>query len=422
MGKTSYSKVQGALLSLFDRSSIDATAKRTGFLKRRRKILPFELILSAVAAFGRGRSSTFAQFWREYSRMTGSDVAYKPFHNQLAKPEFETFVEALAYRAMETLNARACIGATTAMRKFDDILVQDGTGFCVHDELEGTFPRRFGRWGGDAAIEVHATMSLLSDQLTRVALTPDTAPERPHLPAPHELKNKLILGDRGYQDHAYGVAVKAAGGHVLIRCQTPNPQTCCFWRDGKKVKSQQPQLFKSLLSQHPDSSFDLNANYPKTGLKFRTVSLWIPERCSRVTLMTTLPRRSYSATQVGELYRTRWQIELLFKEMKSHAGLGKWVTRKASLVRATVWLSVLTTLLKRFLTYACGETGGRSTLRSSQILSAELPALLRALREKKTLRCALKDLLTFLSMHGARAHRRRDKVHGRYSFAFSPVP
>jgi len=232
MGRTPHSKAQKALLSLFDRASVESAAKRTGFLKRRRKVLPFELILSAVSAFSRGRSTTSAQIWREYSRMTGSDVACKPFQ------------------------------------------------------------------GGDAAIEVHATMSLLSDQLTRVAITPDTAPERPHLPAPVDLRNKLILGDRGCQDHAYGVAVKEAGGHVLMRCQTPNPQTTCFWRDGKKVTMH----LKPLLAEYPRSSFDLNANYPKLGLKFRTVSLWIEEKCSRVTLMTTLPRRGFSADKVGELY------------------------------------------------------------------------------------------------------------------------
>gem|GEM_PF-6326726 len=108
--------------------------------------------------------------------------------------------------------------------------------------------------------------------------------------------------------------------------------------------------------------------------------------------------------------------------MKSHAGLGKWVTRKASLVRAIVWISVLTTTIKRFLAHASKAESGRSTLRCSQILSAELPPLLRALCGKRRLSAKLEELLAFLSKHGRRAHPKRDKLDGRYSFAFSPIP
>ena len=423
MGKHAYSKVRIALLLLFDRKFVEDLAIESGFLQRRRKVLPFELLLSSLSAFSKGRAGTFAQIWREYSKMTGVDVAYKPFHNQLVKPEFETFTQEVAEAAMRKLSFKSCRGRNSALRKFDDILVQDGSGFCVHNDLKDEFPRRFGNWGGDAALEVHATMSLLTDQLTRASITADAAPERPHLPSPEELENKLILGDRGYQSHAYGVAVKEAGGDVLIRCQTPNPQTLCYWEDGQKVTPGEPRFFKDLLADSPESNFDLNANYPKLGLKFRTVSLWIKEKCSRVTLMTTLCRRSFPAPKIGELYRARWQIEILFKEMKSHAGLGKWVTRKDSLVRSTIWLSVIVTLVKRFLAHASMRGGNASsTLRCAEILESEMPLLMRQLLVRRGLVGELEKLMSFLKKHGARAHPRRDRKEGRYSYAFAPIP
>ena len=36
---------------------------------------------------------------------------------------------------------------------------------------------------------------------------------------------------------------------------------------------------------------------------------------------TNLERRTFRIDDVGTLYRLRWQIELLFKEYKSHANL-----------------------------------------------------------------------------------------------------
>lgn len=422
MGKPSFSKVQRTLLAVFDRNFVEKTAKTTGFLKRKRKVLPLELFIAVISSCAKGRSGTFAQIWREYCRLTGIDVAYKPFHNQLVKPEFEDFLHTLAVAAMQKLSSPACRAARTSLEKFEDVLVQDGSGFCVHHELSECFPRRFGHWGADAGVEMHATMSLLSDQLTRVSITADSAPERPHLPRPDELKHKLILADRGYQDHAYAVAVKNAGGDVLVRSQTPNPQTVKYWHDGRKCCPANPVFFKRLIEQHPYSNFDLDASYPKRGLSFRTVSLWIEEKHSRITLLTTLERRRFSAEKIGEIYRLRWQIEILFKEMKSHAGLGKWLTRKESLVRATIWSSVIATLLKRYLSHSSVRGGaGCSTLRCAEVLRTEMPQLLDVIGRRKPLGQPLKRLMNYLSSYGVRAHRTRDQTSGRYSCGLAPV-
>ena len=39
-------------------------------------------------------------------------------------------------------------------------------------------------------------------------------------------------------------------------------------------------------------------------------------------VFTTLPEKDFPATVVLEWYRLRWQIELVFKRLKSLAGLG----------------------------------------------------------------------------------------------------
>lgn len=69
-----------------------------------------------------------------------------------------------------------------ALRRFDDILLHDGSSFALVDDLTDTVPRRL-PMVSPAAVEVHATMSLLHDQATWVHLTPDTDGERQCLPA-----------------------------------------------------------------------------------------------------------------------------------------------------------------------------------------------------------------------------------------------
>jgi hypothetical protein len=221
---------------------------------------------------------------------------------------------------------------------------------------------------------------------------------------------------------ANAVAVKNAGGDVLVRSQTPNPQTVKYWLDGRKCCAANPVFFKRLIEQHPCSNFDLDASYPKRSLSFRTVSLWIEEKHSRITLLTTLERRRFSAEKIGEIYRLRWQIEILFKEMKSHAGLGKWLTRKESLVRATIRSSVIATLLKRYLSHSSVRGGaGCSTLRCAEVLRTEMPQLLDFIGRRKPLGQPLKRLMNYLSSYGVRAHRTRDQTSGRYSSGLAPV-
>lgn len=67
--------------------------------------------------------------------------------------------------------------------------------------------------------------------------------------------------------------------------------------------------------------------------------------------MTTrdLDRETYPAATVGEWYRLRWQIELLFKEWKSLNSLNKFNTEYSTIAETLIWGSLLAATLKRWL-------------------------------------------------------------------------
>ncbi|WP_338804539.1 transposase [Xenorhabdus griffiniae] len=48
-----------------------------------------------------------------------------------------------------------------------------------------------------------------------------------------------------------------------------------------------------------------------------------------------------------DIYRCRWQVELLFKELKSHTNWQGFTPRKASLVTGLIWSSLLALLVRR---------------------------------------------------------------------------
>src|SRR4051812_25377675 len=89
-----------------------------------------------------------------------------------------------------------------ALKLFDDILLHDGSSFAIHDALASVFPGRRTTIS-PAAVELHATMSLWSDQPVVLSIAADTEGERHYLPEPAELKGLLLIGDRGYQSVDY---------------------------------------------------------------------------------------------------------------------------------------------------------------------------------------------------------------------------
>ena len=68
-----------------------------------------------------------------------------------------------------------------------------------------------------AAVELHATLDLLEESLSKVTLTADTASERAALPKASSLGGCLLMADRGYFDRDYLLELTKAGASFVIR-------------------------------------------------------------------------------------------------------------------------------------------------------------------------------------------------------------
>ena len=64
-----------------------------------------------------------------------------------------------------------------------------------------------------------------------------------------------------------------------------------------------------------------------------------------VILFTTFPAQAFPAASVLEWYRTRWQVELVFKRFKSLAQLGHLPKRDDESARAWLYGKLLVALL-----------------------------------------------------------------------------
>ena len=88
--------------------------------------------------------------------------------------------------------------------------------------------------------------------------------------------------------------------------------------------------------------------YPE---EFRLVTAMV-EVDGKERIMTFITNNlTWSAVSVTELYRSRWEIEVFFKEIKQTLQLSDFLGQSANAVRWQVWIALLVHLLLRYLAY-----------------------------------------------------------------------
>ncbi|WP_198265491.1 transposase [sulfur-oxidizing endosymbiont of Gigantopelta aegis] len=142
-------------------------------------------------------------------------------------------------------------------------------------------------------------------------------------------------------------------------------------------------------------------------------------------LITNLKRDEFSMQDISNIYRMRWQVEILFKECKSHNSLHGFNTQSATLQESLIWGSLIATTLKRFLS-GCIELIFKvemSTMIVSKTTVSWWYGLLEAIvqQRRKGLVNQMTEACEFLKENAQRAHPKRDRQSGILQYALEPA-
>jgi len=154
--------------------------------------------------------------------------------------------------------------------------------------------------------------------------------------------NEVILGDRGYATNRGIAHVLQAGGHVVIRSrwsglalrtqtggrldilsllETLAPDEIGDWpvllEYGTRHYSLRLVAIRKSAQATEKTRRELHREARKKGRQLKKGTL---KAAAYVFVITDLPRDEVTCLQVLELYRMRWQIELMFKRLKSILG------------------------------------------------------------------------------------------------------
>jgi hypothetical protein len=358
------------------------------------------------------------------------DTDYNAFYKQLDKsaaPEFflASLSDIISQLTMKVLGFEA--GA--AFSEFGRLILQDGTSFALHQALAERFPGRFNAVS-PAAVELHCTLDLLQDAPMVIALSPDTDSEHDYRPEPESLRGDVLLADRGYLDLTYLRDIDRHGGFFIMRGKAGlNPRVIAAYReDGQRLKSCQDRDFQAMTSKFPKRQrAELDVEWLIEGEPFRVRLMvsWNPKTKRFDYLLTNLPQDKYTISIICLGYKLRWQVELLFKEWKSHANLHKFDTEKEHIAESLIWSSLAASAMKRFLAHAAEHLLEVviSTRKASMPSAYDLPELFRSLREGDGpwYRRAFEAMIAYLGKNAKRAHPKRDNRTGRSRLGLKPM-
>lgn len=326
----------------------------SGFARRERKLTAVRAIWTLATGMASGTATTIADFWRLFIDLSGQRIEYKAFHVRLANRRFPEFLRQVLETLMGELSFPVLEYRSPLLKRFRDIVLQDGSSFAVNDELADVFPGRFTKIS-PGAVEIHCTYSLREGQPESIAIAPDKEGERQFLPSPEELKGKLLLVDRGYLSYPYFEEVKAAGGDFIGRARDRrfSPKILKCYRGFREKKGVVGKRLNEVTL--PNCNVDLLVEGKDSKMKkhqVRLVLFYVRRKKLHLRLLTSLCPREFKPGTVASMYRLRWQIELFFKECKSYTRLRKFQTKDPHIVEGLIWASMIAILLRRFLLHS----------------------------------------------------------------------
>jgi len=349
-------------------------------------------------------------------------INYKPFHNQLKKAQCSDFFKSCFESVMQqwVLQSLKLTSLSTGAKfPFSQIKLHDGCSFQVHDGLQKTYPARFKK-RFPAAIELHVTMDLLSGSVDYLSIGADTEPERPHSPEATSLNDILLLTDAGYFDRKKVIDIDQQGGYTITQaaCSINPVVKAAYDFQGNIIKTTANKKLNTLKLKNKNSTLDLTVCWPGYDFEFRVIAFWYKKKKRIGYLVTNLPRETVPASDVVELYRLRWQIELLFKELKSYCNLKKFSTENKNIVTTLIYASFITVLLKRLIAYSTETLKSLwiSTQKTARTASHWLSLMVSKISQGVPLKEVLCKCIDMIAKLCERAHPKRDLKDGLYQF------
>ena len=410
MARSDALPLRTTLRKLFPSTWITSTAREAGAVVRERKVDIVSFFWTLVLGFGVGRSRTLASLRRAYQKTTGQTIEESSFYDRFT----EGLVGLLKRAVVQALGST--IGVGRALRgplaAFRDVVLTDSTVVRLHDLLAKAFPACRTNHT-KAALKAHVIVSVRGAGKQSVKITAERAHDGPVFLVGQWVKDHLLIFDLGYFRYQLFACITRNGGYFLSRLKAhANPRIVAMNRRhrgravsvvGERLRTVTDRLKRGVLDVWVEVEFphrQYAGRVHRATQRLRVVG--IRQGAGHHFYITNIPPEKLAAEDIRATYALRWEIELLFKELKSHYRLEDLPSGKRPVVEALLHAAILTLVVSRRLLALVRERLGAlaervPTQRWAALLQSVaqeiLLALVAPMRETERLVARISDTL-----------------------------
>ena len=340
----------------FPSDELRERARATNLVERQRKFDIVALFYTLSFGFAAGSDRSLQAFLERYVEMADCDkLSYAAFHDWF-EPGFVALLREILDDAIENLDT----GRTDLngrLERFRDVLIADATIVSLYQDAADVYAAT----GEDQAeLKLHLIESLSTGLPTRLRTTDGTTHERSQLPTGEWVADALILLDLGFYDFWLFDRIDQNGGWFVSRVKDNANfeivEELRTWRgnsiplEGESLQAVLDDLQRQEIDIRITLSFDRKRGSGASATRtFRLIGLRNEETDEYHLYLTNLGKEDYSAPDIAQLYRARWEVELLFKELKSRFGLDEINTTDAYIIEALVIMAAISLMMSRVI-------------------------------------------------------------------------
>ena len=347
---------------MYSKKTVNYWAKKAGFIQRCRKVCAYDFLVLM----------TFGQLGMKAPSLAGmvnaipANISRESLHYKYTKESVDFMKECFSFALKQKLQQKEQLDIEL-LNQFSNIYISDSSGWGVNPALKHILPGSGGS-ASDAACKIQTTYEYKTGAMAFCEVTEGTKNDQGYS---CQLTEHLQAGDLSLEDLGYfslkkfkQTEVKQAFyisrlltsttlfnpdnmdkielRNILRNCKEDNYQAEVIMGAGKT------KVACRLIAQRvPEQEANKRRRALRQGAKKRgrTPTKESLDYCDWLLLITNIPESMLPSQKVWMLYRIRWQIELLFKQLKSQLGIHKSNTKNIHRLRCELYGKLIVAVL-----------------------------------------------------------------------------
>ncbi|ELY62439.1 IS4 family transposase [Natronococcus jeotgali] len=349
-------EIERRLTNLLPSEALEDHADSVGVIEREGKLQLPPLVWSFAFGFAAGESRTLAAFRRSYNSTADKSLSPGGFYQRLTPTLAEYLRDLVEYGFDEVAVPHT---VSEEFDRFRDVMIADGTVLRLHELLSEEYKAPHEEQAGAS---LHLLHNVTDQTIERFSVTDEKTHDSTEFETGPWLEGRLAIFDLAYFKYRRFALIDENDGYFVSRLKkSANPvvtDELREWRgraiplEGKQIHDVVDDLQREYIDVEVEAEFKRGPYEGTRSLdtkRFRVVGVRNEDADDYHLYITNLSREEFQPADLATIYRCRWQVELLFRELKTQYELDEFNTTKEHIVEILLYAALLSLVVSRDL-------------------------------------------------------------------------